>query len=88
MARLMTPEELHVLVYPEGAVAPVLTLDPLGQTIYAISRSGLTVITLPAPLDQLSPVQWPSQVLRASAPGWLRGPISSRMTALRKRVGK
>jgi len=29
-ARLMTPEELHVLVYTEGPVAPVLAVDQTG----------------------------------------------------------
>jgi len=29
----------------------MLAVDPTGQTIYAISVSGLTVITLPGPLD-------------------------------------
>jgi hypothetical protein len=85
-ARLMTPEELHVLVYPEGAVAPVLALDPMGQTIYAISASGLTVMKLPEPLDQLSPVQWPLALRLSNAQPWLRGPITSRMAALRKKV--
>jgi hypothetical protein len=87
-ARLMTPEELHVLVYPEGAVAPVLVLDPIGQTIYAISASGLTVIKLPVPLDQLSSFQWPLALRLDNTQPWLHGPIASRMAVLRKKMPK
>ena len=86
VGRLMTPEELHVLVYPEGAVTPVLALDQMGRTIYAISASGLTVITLPEPLDQLSPFQWLSGLRLVNTQPWLRGPITSRMAALRKKL--
>ena len=57
--RLMTPEELHVMAYPEGAVAPMMALDGAGQTIYAVSASGLTVISLPEPLDQMPAMAWP-----------------------------
>jgi hypothetical protein len=88
LARLMTPEELHVLAYPEGAVAPMLALDPAGQTIYAISASGLTVIPLPAPLDQLPPNQWPPALLSAKKQPWLHGPISYRMAAMRAKMPK
>jgi hypothetical protein len=35
-ARLMTPEELQVIVYPETWL-PVVALDSAGQTIYAVS---------------------------------------------------
>jgi hypothetical protein len=58
-ARLMTPEELNVLVNDLGAV-PILALDPAGQTIYAISASGLTVLRLAQPLDQMPAMQWPN----------------------------
>jgi hypothetical protein len=84
LTRLMTPEELHVMVFPEGAVAPMLTLDPTGQTIYAVSASGLTVITLPEPLDQIPQMHWPPALRPANAQPWLHGPVGSRMTALRK----
>lgn len=88
LSRLMTPEELHVLVYPEGAVAPMLALDPTGQTIYAVSASGLTVIRLPEPLDQISQVHWPPAVRPVDTQPWLHGPITSRMAALRKKLLK
>jgi len=88
LARLMTPEELHALVYPEGAVVPMVALDPTGQTIYAISASGLTVIKLPSPLDQVSPVQWPPALPGAKKQPWLHGPISSRMAAMRAKLPK
>ena len=86
LARLMTPEELHVLVYPEGAAAPTLALDPMGQTIYAVSASGLTVIMLPEPLDQISQAHWPPALRPANTQPWLHGPITSRMATLRKRA--
>ena len=57
--RLLTPEELHVMAYPEGAAAPMMALDGAGQTIYAVSASGLTVISLPEPLDQMPAMAWP-----------------------------
>jgi WD40 repeat protein len=80
-ARLMTPEELQRLVYPEGAVAPMIALDATGQTIYAASVSGVTVLTLPKPLDQITPMQWP--LVRVGAQQFeLRGPIAARMAAM------
>jgi hypothetical protein len=77
----MTPEELQRLVYPEGAVAPMIALDATGQTIYAASVSGVTVLTLPKPLDQITPMQWP--LVRVGAQQFeLRGPIAARMAAM------
>ena len=84
-ARLMTPEELHVLVYPEGPVSPVLALDATGQTIYAISASGLTVLKLSMPLDQMPPVTWPLTVRAGTQLARLHGPITSRMAAMRRK---
>lgn len=86
LARLMTPEELHVLVYPEGAGAPMVALDPTGQTIYAVSASGMTVITLPQPLDQMPRAHWPPALRPASTQPWLHGPITSRMAAMRAKL--
>ncbi|HKV93667.1 MAG TPA: WD40 repeat domain-containing protein [Candidatus Angelobacter sp.] len=57
-ARLMTPEELQVLVFPEGPVAPTIALDATGQTIFAISKTGLTVLTLPQDVDDLAANPW------------------------------
>ena len=54
VGRLMTPEALPAFVYPITGGRD-LALDPTGQTIFAISASGLTVMKLPAPVDQLSP---------------------------------
>jgi len=87
-ARLMTPEELGVLVYPEGGVAPMVAMDPTGQTIYAVSASGLTVLQLPEPLDQITPVQWPSDVRSGNQKAWLHGSITSHMTAMRNKLRK
>lgn len=57
-ARLMTPEELHFLVFPEEPVAPQLALDSTGQTIFAISKTGLTVMKLSQPVDNLAAEPW------------------------------
>jgi hypothetical protein len=81
-ARLMTPERLHVLVYPEGPVAPALALDSTGQTIYAISASGLTVLKLPQPLDQIPPMAWPENLKSNNSVGAPKGSIASRMIAM------
>jgi hypothetical protein len=51
----MTAEELNVISDPEGDAPPIMALDPAGQTIYAISQSGLTVFKLPQPIDQMPP---------------------------------
>ena len=81
-ARLMTPEELQVLVYPENGVAPLLALDAAGDTIYAVSKSGLSVIPLPGPMDEMTPVAWPAN--RATRLGdALRGTATTRMAAIK-----
>ncbi len=56
--RLMTPEPIPVLVYPVES-SGVLALDPSGQTVYAITTSGLMILSLPSPVDQLTPPVWP-----------------------------
>jgi hypothetical protein len=81
-ARLMTPEELHVLVFPEGPVTPALALDSTGETIYAISASGLTVLKLPQPLDQMPSMAWPESLRSTNDTVVPRGAIVSRMIAL------
>jgi hypothetical protein len=53
-ARLAAPERLSAFNFPEGAVAPQIALDTTAQTIFAISQSGLTVLTLPQPADTLA----------------------------------
>jgi WD40 repeat protein len=57
-ARLMTPEELKVFSYPEGPVSPQIALDAIGQTIFAISASGLTVMKLAQTVDNLPVGPW------------------------------
>jgi hypothetical protein len=84
-ARLMTPERLHVLVYPEGPVAPMLALDQMGQAVYAVSASGLTVLKLPGPLDQMAPVQWPLASRSGSQLTWPHGSIMSHMAAMQSK---
>ena len=56
--RLMTPEELHPFAYPEGSEAPQIALDSAAKTIFAISASGLTVMSLPEPVDNLPAAPW------------------------------
>jgi len=87
LSRLMTPEELHVWAYPEVAVAPLIALDPSGQTIYAVSASGLTILTLPEPLDQTSAVPWPSTASGGSRSRF-QGSLASRMGAMRSKPKK
>jgi hypothetical protein len=82
LGRLMTPEELQVWAYPEVAVSPLIALDPSGQTIYAVSASGLTVLTLPEPLDQMPAVQWPASKRLHGMRLKLRGPLASRKAAV------
>jgi hypothetical protein len=53
--RLLTPEPLPV----GNATSGVIALDPNQQTIYAISASGLSVLTLPSVVDQITPFPWP-----------------------------
>jgi hypothetical protein len=83
-ARLATPEELNILVYPEGPVPPQMALDATGQMIFAISASGLTVLRLPETIDNLPGNPW-STALRASvhARGHSIG-LSSRMSVMNK----
>ncbi len=56
--RLLTPEPLQILNFPLTSWG-TLVLDSTGQTIYVISASGITVLGLPVPVDQLTPVPWP-----------------------------
>jgi hypothetical protein len=57
-ARLMTPEEL-VPVSAGDPTAPMIAINAAGDTIYAVSASGLSIIPLLGPMDQMAPVQWP-----------------------------
>lgn len=58
-ARLMTPEELRLQTSPYPPAGPQIALDSSGQTIYAISVSGLTVLKLATPIDQMPSNLWP-----------------------------
>jgi hypothetical protein len=80
-ARLMTPEELHVLVYPDSALAPMIALNATGDTIFAVSASGLTVIPLPGPIDQIPAQQWPEYRSGGISPAF-RGALATRMKAM------
>jgi hypothetical protein len=57
--RLLTPEALPGAGYFTQATPPgCIALDPTGQTIYAVSASGLTVMKLPTPVDQIGVPAW------------------------------
>jgi hypothetical protein len=84
--RLMTPERLHVLANPEGPPSPMIALDSVGQTIYAVSASGLTVIKLPKPLDEIDPMLWPASRPSGNVNPALGGTAASRMAAIRDRL--
>ena len=81
LGRLMTPEELQVWAYPETTASPLLALDATGQIVYAVSASGVTVVTLPEPLDQMPAVQWPSFKFRSGADLGIRNSLASRKWA-------
>jgi hypothetical protein len=87
LGRLMTPEELQVWAYPQVAISPLVALDPSGQTIYAVSASGLTVLTLPEPLDKMPAVQW-SSMASGGARSRFQGSLASRMASVRGRPKK
>lgn len=55
--RLLTPEELQVPNNLPG-LDPLLAIDAAGQTIYAASTSGVSVMKLAVPLDQMTPAKW------------------------------
>jgi WD40 repeat protein len=84
-ARLMTPEELNRFAYPENSLAPQIALDAAGQTIFAISASGLTVMKLPEPIDNLPPSPWVAQRV-APKRQESSGGIAARMAAMRKKL--
>jgi hypothetical protein len=52
-SRLLSPEPMPVITYPSPSPGGI-ALEPTGQTIYAVSDSGVTVFKLPAPVDQIS----------------------------------
>lgn len=56
--RLLAPEPLPALNFPITS-SGTIALDPTATKIYAISASGLTVLTLPEPVDQITPPVWP-----------------------------
>ena len=87
-ARLMTPEELNFLVYPEGPVAPQMALDGTGQTIFAISMSGLTVMKLSEPIDNLPLGPWAMSRRAAGQLHESSGGIAGRIRAMRKNHSK
>jgi hypothetical protein len=89
LGRLMTPEELQVATYATiGPDAPMLALDSAGQTIFVLSASGLTVLPLAQTLDQMSPTQWPVNIVNSNTRPAIYGSISSRMAALHSKTQK
>jgi hypothetical protein len=66
----------------------MVALDPTGQIIYAVSASGLTVLNLPQPLDQVPAMQWPLVVHSGNDKSALHGSITQRMAAMRDKLRK
>ena len=80
--RLMTPEELQTpRFYPDFA-GPTIALDPTGETIFAVSLSGVTVLKLAQPLDQMPSVSWPEAHGRTGKQAGLRESIAAHVAAM------
>lgn len=87
-ARLMTPEELQTPpVYPVFT-GPTLALDPTGETIFAVSISGVTVLNLAQPVDQIPSMPWPEAHGRTSEQVGFQGSIAARAAAMRSKSHK
>jgi hypothetical protein len=72
--RLMTPEPLTLSQRSTTMQVPTITLDGAGQTIYAISKSGITVMRLPESVDSMPTYAWPNL---GSAPSGANGSAHS-----------
>jgi len=87
-ARLATPEELPVLAFPEGPEAPQMAVDSTGQTIFAISATGLTVLGLPQPVDTMPAKQWAVGAATPAQKGAVAAGIKARVSAMRSTKSK
>jgi hypothetical protein len=83
-ARLMTPEELLKNGPSDIVEAPMMAIDSAGKTIYAASVSGITVLTLPEPLDQIPATEWPTANVGLHGASQ-KGAVSSRIGAMRSK---
>ena len=83
---LLTPEELPVFAYPD-TFQPLIALDSAGQTIYAVSASGLTVLKLPTPIDQMSAASWP-MAAHGGVASEFRGTLAQRVAAMKARSAR
>jgi hypothetical protein len=64
--RLLTPEPLESLNFPD-VMSGNIALDPQEKTIYSISQSGLTVMQLATPINQITPPVWPLAIKTSRA---------------------
>jgi hypothetical protein len=88
-ARLMTPEELRTApFYPDPGAGPILALDPTGETIFAISASGMTVLKLAQPLDEMPSMPCPEAHGRSSEQAGFQGSIAARTAAMHSKSHK
>jgi WD40 repeat protein len=87
-ARLMTPEELNVITTLVSPAAPQIALDSVGQTIFAASKSGITVLQLSQPIDNLPAQSWNPAVRTSGKPAGMAGGITTRFDAMRKARNK
>ena len=55
---LMTPEELQTPLAPLSTSGGLLALESAGQTIFAVSVSGITVLKLPEAVDDMPLFPW------------------------------
>jgi DNA-binding beta-propeller fold protein YncE len=58
-ARFLTPEPIITPQNVADIKSGALAMDTLGQTIFVISASGITVIQFPSPIDDLPQAVWP-----------------------------
>lgn len=85
-ARLMTPEELQTESGSASFAAPQVALDSTGQTIFAVSASGISAMTLPVPVDDLPVAAWNGPLPAPQAPvSAVLGPRHGSYTVRRSR---
>jgi hypothetical protein len=58
--RLMTPEELGPVPNTWTSDTPLMALNKAADTIYAVSRTGITIIPLGSPIDSMPAYPWPA----------------------------
>lgn len=83
-ARLMTPEELQTPPSHPDFAGPTVALDPTGETIFAVSVSGMTELNL----DQMPSMPWPEAHGRNGEQASFQGSIAARAAAMHSKSHK